>query len=105
MDAASFEEVWKAAKNGYNEASDAHFLRFHADFLQHSQASKFHPMGIRPGDLVGFLRQEHERGAAHPTLKDASASIATACAQASDGYAWRLDGPDIFRSQQLRLHS
>jgi hypothetical protein len=87
MDAASFEEVWKAAKNGYNKASDAHFLRFQTDFLQHSQASKFHPMGIRPGDLVGFLRREHERGAAHPTLKDASASIATACAQASDGQA------------------
>ncbi len=34
---------------------------------------------------MGFLRREHERGAAHPTLKDASASIATACAQASDG--------------------
>jgi hypothetical protein len=42
-------------------------------------------MGIKPGDLVGFLRRERERGAAHPTLKDASASVATACAQASDG--------------------
>ncbi len=38
-------------------------------FVRHSQASKFHPMGIRPGDLVGFLRREHERGAAHPTRR------------------------------------
>ncbi len=76
METASFEEVWKAAKdaasmpcnppkcrmnvrrkespagNGYNNASDAHFQRFHADFLQHNQASRFHPMGIRPGDGV-----------------------------------------------------
>jgi hypothetical protein len=85
MDAASFEEVWKSSKNGYNKAQDAHFQRFHADFLAHSQAANFHPMGINPGDLVGFLRRERERGASHPTLKDASASISTACAQASDG--------------------
>jgi hypothetical protein len=85
MDAASFEEVWKAAKNGYNKAQDAHFLRFHADFLAHSTANKFHPMGINPGDLVGFLRRERERGASHPSLKDASASVSSACAQASDG--------------------
>jgi hypothetical protein len=85
MDAASFEEVWKAAKNGYNKAQDAHFLRFHADFVAHSRANKFHPMGINPGDLVGFLRRERERGASHPTLKDASASVSSACAQASDG--------------------
>jgi hypothetical protein len=31
------------------------------------------------------LRREREHGASHPTLKDASASISTACAQASDG--------------------
>jgi hypothetical protein len=85
MDAASFEEVWKAAKNGYNKTQDAHFLRFHADFVAHSKASKFHPMGINPGDLVGFLQREIERGASHPTLKDASASVSSACAQASDG--------------------
>ena len=85
MDAASFEEVWKAAKNGYNKAQDAHFLRFHGDFVAHSKASKFYPMGINPGDLVGFLRRERERGASHPTLKDASASVSSACAQASDG--------------------
>ena len=42
MDAAYFEEVWKAAKNGYNKAHEAHFQRFHADFLAHSKASKFH---------------------------------------------------------------
>ena len=85
MDAESFEEVWKVAKNGYNNAYDAPFLRFHADFVAHHPAGKFHPMGIQPGDLVGFLRRERERGAAHPSLKDASASISTACAQASDG--------------------
>ena len=85
MDAASFSEVWKAAKNGYNKAHDAHFRRFHTDFVAHNKAGQFHPMGIKPGDLVGFLRRERERGAAHPTLKDASASVATACAQASDG--------------------
>jgi hypothetical protein len=85
MDAASFEEVWKSSKNGYNKAQDAHFQRFHADFLTHGKPGKFHPMGINPGDLVGFLRRERERGASHPTLKDASASISIACAQASDG--------------------
>jgi hypothetical protein len=85
MEPASFTEFWKAAKNGYNRAHDAHFRRFHTDFLAHNKASQFHPLGIQPGDLVGFLRREHERGAAHPTLKDASASVATACAQASDG--------------------
>ena len=85
MDAASFEEVWKSSKNGYNKAQDAHFQRFHADFLTHGKPGKFYPMGINPGDLVGFLRRERERGASHPTLKDASASISIACAQASDG--------------------
>ena len=85
MDAASFADVWRAAKNGYNQAHDAHFRRFHADFLAHNPADQFHPTGIKPGALVGFLRRERERGAAHPTLKDASASVATACAQASDG--------------------
>ena len=57
-----------------------------ADFnMARNKVDQFHPMGIKPGDLVGFLRRERERGAAHPTLKDASASVATACAQASDG--------------------
>lgn len=87
MDPASFDEVWKVSKNGYNPAQDAHFLRFQADFLTHSSPLRFNPTGIQPGDLVGFLRREHERGAAHPSLKDASASISTACAQASDGLA------------------
>ena len=85
MDAASFEEVWKVAKNGYNNAYDAPFLRFHADFVEHHPGNRFHPMGIQPGDLVGFLRRERAQGSAHPSLKDASASISTACAQASDG--------------------
>ena len=75
------------SKNGYNKAQDAHFARFQADFLQHNPRNKFHPLGIQPGDLVGFLRRERERGASHPSLKDASASVATACAQASDGQA------------------
>ena len=87
MDPASFDEVWKVAKNGYNLAHDAHFLRFQTDFLTHSDLPRFNPTGIQPGDLVGFLRREHERGAAHPSLKDASASVSTACAQASDGLA------------------
>ena len=87
MDPASFEEVWKVAKNGYNQAHDAHFSRFRTDFLTHSPLPRFNPTGIQPGDLVGFLRREHERGAAHPTLKDAAASVSTACAQASDGLA------------------
>jgi hypothetical protein len=87
MDPASFDEVWKVAKNGYNLAHDAHFLRFRTDFLTHSDLPRFNPTGIQPGDLVGFLRREHERGAAHPSLKDASASVSTACAQASDGLA------------------
>jgi hypothetical protein len=85
MDAASFTAVWRAAKNGYNKAHDAHFQRFHTDFMARNKVDQFHPIGIKPGDLVGFLRRERERGAAHPTLKDASASVATACAQASDG--------------------
>jgi hypothetical protein len=86
IDAASFTAVWKAAKNRYNKAHDAHFRRFHTDFVAHNKVGQFHSMGIKPGDLVGFLRRERERGAAHPTLKDASASVAaTACAQASDG--------------------
>ncbi len=42
-------------------------------------------MGIQPGDLVSFLGREHARGLAHPSLKDASGSISTACVQASDG--------------------
>ena len=87
MDPASFDEVWKVNKNGYNKAHDAHFLRFRADFLTHSSPHRFNPTGIQPGDLVGFLRREHERGAAHPSLKDAAASVSTACAQASDGLA------------------
>ena len=85
MDAASFEEVWKVSKNGYNTAQDAHFVRFQTDFLSRNPRNKFHPLGIQPGDLVGFLRWERERGASHPSLKDASASVSTACAQASDG--------------------
>jgi hypothetical protein len=85
MDTASFDEVWKVAKNGYNQAHDAHFKRFREDFLTHRPVSSFNPTGIQPGDLVGFLRRQHEQGAAHPSLKDASASVSTACAQASDG--------------------
>jgi hypothetical protein len=61
MDAASFEEVWKVSKNGYNKAQDVHFARFQADFLQHNPRNKFHPLGIQPGDLVGFLRRERKR--------------------------------------------
>ena len=87
MDPASFDEVWKVSKNGYNQAQDAHFSRFRTDFLTHSPLPRFNPTGIQPGDLVGFLRREHERGAAHPSLKDAAASVSTACAQASDGLA------------------
>ena len=87
MDPASFDEIWKVTKNGYNKAFDPHFQRFRADFLTHSPPIRFNPTGIQPGDLVGFLRREHERGAAHPTLKDASASVSSACAQASDGLA------------------
>jgi hypothetical protein len=87
MDPASFDEIWKVTKDGYNKAYDPHFLRFRADFLTHSPAIRFNPTGIQPGDLVGFLRREHERGATHPTLKDASASVSSACAQASDGLA------------------
>jgi hypothetical protein len=87
MDPASFNEVWKVSKNGYNPAQDAPFLRFRADFLTHRSPPHFNPTGIQPGDLVGFLRREHDRGAAHPSLKDASASVSTACAQASDGLA------------------
>ncbi len=86
MDSASFDEIWKVTKNGYNKAYDPHFLRFRADFLTHSPLIRFNPTGIQPGDLVGFIRREHERGAA-PTLKDASASVSSACAQASDGLA------------------
>jgi hypothetical protein len=86
-DPASFDEIWKATKNGYNKAFDPHFQRFRADFLTHSPSIRFNPTGIQPGDLVGFLRREHERGVAHPTLKDASASVSSACAQASDGSA------------------
>jgi hypothetical protein len=84
MDAASFDEVWKVAKNGYNKSHDAHFRRFHTDFLAHSPPSNFTPTGIQPGDFVGFLRREREKGAAHPSLKDAVASVSTVCAQASD---------------------
>jgi hypothetical protein len=87
MDPASSDEVWKVNKNGYNQAQDAHFLRFRADFLTHSSPRRFNPTGIQPGELVGFFRREHERGAAHPSLKDASASVSTACAQAFDGLA------------------
>ena len=87
MDSASFDEIWKVAKNGYNKAHDPHFLRFRTDFLTHSPSIRFNPTGIQPGDLVGFLRREHAKGAAHPSLKDAAASVSTACAQASDGLA------------------
>jgi hypothetical protein len=86
MDAASFEEVWKVAKTDYIKAQDAHFARFQTNFFLHNLRNKFHPpLGIQPGDLVGFLRRERERGASHPSLKDASASVSIACAQASDG--------------------
>jgi hypothetical protein len=75
MDAASFEEVWKVSKNGYNTAQDAHFVRLQTDFLLSNPRN----------NLVGFLRRERERRASHPSLKDASASVSIACAQASDG--------------------
>ena len=87
MDTASFDAVWQVAKNGYNQAHDAHFTRFREDFLTHRPVSSFNPTGIQPGELVGFLRRQHEQGAAHPSLKDAAASVSTACAQASDGLA------------------
>ncbi len=76
--------IWKVTKNGYTKAFDPHFQRFRADFLTHSPSNRFNPTGTQPGDLVGFLRREHEQGAAHPTLKDASASVSSTCAQASD---------------------
>jgi hypothetical protein len=41
MDPASFDEVRKVAKNGYNQAHDAHFLRFRTDFLTHSPLPRF----------------------------------------------------------------
>jgi hypothetical protein len=41
MDAASFEEVWKVAKNGYNNAYDAPFLRFHADLWRTTRRAGF----------------------------------------------------------------
>jgi hypothetical protein len=37
MDSASFDEIWKVTKNGYNKAYDPHFLRFRADFFTQSQ--------------------------------------------------------------------
>ena len=46
MDPASFDEVWKVAKNGYNQAHDAHFVRFRTDFLTHSPLPRFNPTGI-----------------------------------------------------------
>ena len=73
------------SKNSYNKAQDAHFVRFQTDFFKHNPRNKFHPLGIQPGDLVSFLRREREQGASRPSHKDASASVATTCAQASDG--------------------
>jgi hypothetical protein len=48
MDSASFDEVWKVSKNGYNQAHDAPFKRFREDFLTHRPASFFTPTGIQP---------------------------------------------------------
>jgi hypothetical protein len=72
MEAESFEEVWKVAKNCYHKAYDAPFQRFMLNFCSHRPACKFHPAGIQPWDLVGFLRREREHGATHPSLKDAA---------------------------------
>ncbi len=49
MDPASFDEIWKVTKNGYNKAFEPHFQRFRADFLTHSPSIRFNPTGIQPG--------------------------------------------------------
>ncbi len=87
MDSASFDEIWKVTKTGIIRPTTRTSCVFARIFFTHSPSIRFNPTGIQPGDLVGFLRREHERGAAHPSLKDAAASVSTACAQASDGLA------------------
>jgi hypothetical protein len=52
MDSASFDEIWKVTKNGYNKSQDPHFLRFRTDLLSdpHLQASS---PGIWWGSYAG----------------------------------------------------
>ncbi len=81
----SLEAIWRSNKRGYNAAYDAPFAKFQHFFRARKPGCPFFPQSIFPGDLVAFLQQEHDAGAAYASLKDTSASISMACREATDG--------------------
>lgn len=85
LTAAVLESIWNARKHGYHKPYDAPFAKFRTFFTQSRPACPFRPDTIQPGDVIGFLSQMQEEGSNHGSIKDASASIATAISQATDG--------------------
>ena len=79
------ERGWKSRKNGYITKYDPHFKRFAEWWISTERSAAFSPNGIRAGDLAEFLLAEQARGLRAASLKDASASVSVACAEASDG--------------------
>jgi hypothetical protein len=85
LTASVLESIWNARKHGYHKPYDAPFARFRTFFNQSRPSCPFRPDTIQPGDIIGFLSQMQEEGSNHGSIKDASASIATAISKATDG--------------------
>ena len=85
LTASMLESIWTARKHGYHKPYDAPFAKFQTFFHQNRPSCPFRPDTIQPGDVIGFLSQMQEEGSNHGSIKDASASIATAISQATDG--------------------
>jgi hypothetical protein len=101
----SLEAIWRSNKRGYNTAYDAPFATFQRFFRAHKPGCPFSPRFILPGDLVAFLQQEHDAGAAYASLKDASASISMACREATDGEVALGDRESVKRFlKSIRIH-
>ena len=83
ISAAVLDKGWSSHKTGYIAKYDPHFRRFAQWWQDRPGSGRFSPRSIRPGDLADFLQHETERGQRHASLKDASASVSRAVAQAS----------------------
>ena len=102
---ASLEAIWRSNKRGYNAAYDAPFGKFQQFFRTRKPGCPFSHQSILPGDLVAFLQQEHDAGAAYASLKDASASISMACREATDGEVALGDRESVKRFlKSIRIH-